>query len=336
MKSASSLWSSLAGLVATPLTPSHYLELFRPLARSQARVEAVTRETADTTTLTLRPRSWPGHVAGQHVRVGLELDGRIATRTYSISSSADRRDGVITITVKAQGRVSNALTAAPVGSHVTLSEPTGDFVLPAARQVLFISGGSGVTPLMSMVRTYAARRAMPDLVHVHFARSPQDVIFGGEIVALAAAHPRYRVHVIVDRRRLSPDLLAGLVPDWATRTTLACGPTSLLDAAAFTNPQVERFTAALTAPADAVGGRVRFGTSRVSALSDGRTPLLRLAEDAGVAAPHGCRMGICHTCDVTLTAGCVRDLRTGVRIDEPGARIQTCVCAAAGDVELAL
>ncbi len=336
MKSASSLWSSLAGLVATPLAPSHYLELFRPLARGQARVEAVKRETADTTTLTLRPGRWAGHVAGQHVRVGIELDGRIATRTYSISSSADRRDGAITITVKAQGRVSNALTAAPVGAHVTLGEPAGDFVLPAARQVLFLSGGSGITPLVSMVRTYAARRAMPDLVHVHFARSPQDVIFGAELVALAAAHPRYHVHVVVDRRRLSPDLLAELVPDWATRTTLACGPSSLLDAAAFTNPQVERFTAALAAPADATGGRVRFGTSRVSALSDGRTPLLRLAEDAGITAPHGCRMGICHTCDVTLTSGCVRDLRTGVRIDEPGARIQTCVCAAAGDVELAL
>lgn len=335
MKSAMKAVARLAGLVATPLTPAHFVELFRA-PRHQARVEAVQRETADTTTLTLRPGRWAGHVAGQHVRVGIELDGRIATRTYSISSSADRRDGSLTITVKSQGRVSNALTAAAVGSTVTLGEPAGDFVLPTASRLLFVSGGSGITPLMSMLRTYAGRRAMPDLVHVHFARSREDVIFGTEVVALAAAHPRYRVHVVVDRRRLTSELLAELVPDRATRTTLACGPASLLEAAAFTNPQVERFTAVLAPPADATGGRVRFRTSRVSAISDGRTPLLRIAEDAGVTAPHGCRMGICHTCDVTLTSGCVRDLRTGERIDEPGARIQTCVCAAAGDVELAL
>jgi ferredoxin len=83
------------------------------------------------------------------------------------------------------------------------------------------------------------------------------------------------------------------------------------------------------------GGRVRFLSSRTEARSDGRTPLLRVAEDAGVNAPHGCRMGICHSCDATLVAGCVRDLRTG-DLAEPGARIQICVCAATGDVELDL
>jgi ferredoxin len=80
---------------------------------------------------------------------------------------------------------------------------------------------------------------------------------------------------------------------------------------------------------------VRFLASRAEARSDGRTPLLRVAEGAGVNAPHGCRMGICHSCDATLVAGCVRDLRTG-DLAEPGARVQICVCAAAGDVELDL
>jgi len=87
---------------------------------------------------------------------------------------------------------------------------------------------------------------------------------------------------------------------------------------------------------DAHGGRVRFLTSRTSAIADGTTPLLDIAERAGVAVPHGCRMGICHTCDATLAGGCVRDLRTGERITASGTRIQVCVCAAAGDVEVAL
>lgn len=348
MRSATLLWARLAdiaGLVATPLSPSHYVGLIRPLSAShtlQARVEGVSKETPEVSTLTLRPgRRWQAHVAGQHIRVGLAIDGRIATRTYSISSSADRDDGCITITVSAQGRVSNALAHAKPGSYLTLGLPEGDFGLPAGGRVLFVSGGSGITPLMSMLRTFAARQAMPDLMHVHYARTAEDVIFADELRDIAGAHPGYRLHVVLsshDRRRFCRERLDELVPDWGTRETWACGPASLLDAVTFINAlHIERFMAA-HAPAEpnASGGHVRFRSSRVSAISDGRTPLLRIAEDAGVSAPHGCRMGICHTCDATLTAGCVRDLRTGQRIDEPGSRVQICVCAAAGDVELAL
>ncbi|HTL35615.1 MAG TPA: ferredoxin reductase [Kofleriaceae bacterium] len=349
MKTAS-IWSRLAdvaGLAATPLTPSHYVGLLRPLSAShqlKARVEGVCEEAPGVATLTLRPgRGWRGHLPGQFVRVGVEIDGRIATRTYSISSAPGRTDGCVTITVKAQGRVSNVLVrdTAP-GTYLTLGPAEGDFVLPAnTGPLLFVTGGSGITPIASMLRTYAAHGAMPDIAHVHYARTAEDVIFGDELRQLAAAHPSYRLHVILtsqNARRFDREGLAARVPDWKMRETFACGPQSLLDACAFTHAlHVERFTAALApAPENATGGRVRFRTSRVSAIADGRTPLLRIAEDAGVSAPHGCRMGICHSCDVTLTAGCVRDLRTGERIDEPGSRIQTCVCAAAGDVDLAL
>ena len=357
MKNVStSLWSRLAdvvGLVATPLVPSHYIALVSPLAAThvrQARVEAVHDETADTRTLTLRPgRGWRAHRAGQHVRIGLAIDGRIATRTYSISSSPERRDGCITITVKAQphGRMSRALVRdVEVGSYVTIGLPEGDFVLPDAvpAQLGFVTAGSGITPVMAMLRTLAARGETRDVVHVHYAKHARDVIFGDELRALAAAQPSYRlviVHTQDDRRRFSRERLDELMPDWHERETWACGPQGLLDSIAecFAGRalHVERFGAALApVPANAAGGEVRFATTKTARRSDGRTPLLRIAEQAGVAAPHGCRMGICHTCDTTLLSGCVRDLRTGERIDQPGVRIQVCVCAAAGDVELAL
>src|SRR5664279_2038321 len=124
------VWTRLGevvGLVATPLLPSHYVALFAPLATSrtrQARVEAVHDEVPGVVTITLRPaRGWRTHVAGQHVRVGLAVDGRIATRTYTITSPPDRRDGCITITVKAHadGRVSRALNDL---SLIHISEPT--------------------------------------------------------------------------------------------------------------------------------------------------------------------------------------------------------------------
>ncbi len=359
MVSATSRWSRLvdiAGLIATPLSPSHYVGLVSPLATTHvrhARVVSVHTETADARTITLRPgRHWQRHRPGQHVRVGLAIDGRITTRTYSIASSADRRDGCIAITVKAfpGGRVSRALHAIAPGAHVILGLPQGDFVMPdgPAIRPLLVTAGSGITPIASMLRTVVARDAMPDTVHVHYARTPDDVIFGAELQAIAAAQPRYRlivVHTAEDPRRFSAARLDELVPDWRTRETWACGPHGLLAAItgcfeAAGRPEalhVERFHAALAAaPSNATGGRVRFAVSQTEARSDGRTPLLRIAEDAGIAAPHGCRMGICHTCDTTLLAGCVRDLRTGEHITEPGTQVQICVCAAVDDVALAL
>jgi stearoyl-CoA 9-desaturase NADPH oxidoreductase len=344
----------LASLVATPLVPSHYIALLRPLAATHARVarvEAVHDETADTRTLLLRPgRGWRPHVPGQHVRVSVAIGGRLATRTYSMSS-APRRDGCFTITVKAQGRVSNALVRdVPVGSYLSIGLPEGDFVLPPAlpAQLAFVTGGSGITPVMSMLRHLAERGELRDVVHLHYARHAQHVIFGDELRALAAGHPGYRLVLVLggaDPRLLDDTALDEHIPDWRERQTWLCGPRGMLDAATdcFARAgrtaalHVERFMPALAqVPANATGGNVRFAASGTERRSDGRTPLLRVAEEAGVQAPHGCRMGICHTCDATLLKGCVRDLRTGEQIAEPGTRIQVCVCAAAGDVELAL
>ncbi len=351
------LWSKLAevvGLVATPLVPSHYLGLVAPLAAThtrKARVEAVHDETADTRTLTLRPgRGWHQHRPGQHVRIGLAIDGRIQSRTYSISSAPDRRDGCFTITVKAQGRVSRALVRDVIpGTYMTIDLPAGDFVIsetPGRR--LFITGGSGITPVMSMLRHLAAHGELRGVVHVHYAKNEADVIFGGELRALAVDHPGYRlaiVHSDSDPRLFTTERLDELVPDWQTRETWACGPQGLLGSIVQTFEgagraealHIERFAPVL-APLPAVDGEatVKFTNANTESRAARRTPLLRVAEDAGIAAPHGCRMGICHTCDTTLVSGCVRDLRTGDRIDEPGARIQVCVCAAESDVELAL
>jgi len=365
MAKVASIWSRLgevAGLVATPLLPSHYLALIRPHVR-QARVEAIRDEAPAVKTLVLRPaRGWQGHEAGQHVRVGLAVDGRLVARTYSISSAPERRDGRIEITVKAQGRVSNALHALEPGAFVTLGAAGGEFTLPEvprgplaahdvavgmAWRVLFVTAGSGVTPVASMLRSCAARGEMPDVVHVHYARTPADVIFGEELRSLAVDHPSYRlveIHTATGGGHVSTAGLDALAADWREREAWACGPQALLDtiAAAYAGAgradqlHVERFRAALAVIPNACGGRVAFATSAVATDADGTTPLLHIAEAAGLAPPHGCRMGICHTCDASLVSGCVRDLRTGTTIDEPGARIQICVCAAAGDVELSL
>jgi ferredoxin-NADP reductase len=317
---------------------------FSPVRVPRARVEAVTQETADARTLTLRPgRGWRRHRAGQFVKVGVEVDGRILTRTYSITSPPERSDGRITITVKAMpgGRVSNALVwGLRRGDDVHIGLPQGDFTLPenVPQRILFVTGGSGITPVMSMLRSFAARSAMPDVTHLHYAQTAGAVIFASELARMAREHPRYRLSVVATREGGARFDGTALPSD--ERETWACGPESLLDALAEhvrSGLHVERFRAKLAvAPRDATGGLVRFGRSRRELEAGPATSLLDVAERAGVQAAHGCRMGICHSCDATMVAGCVRDMRSGKHIAEPGARIQICVCAAAGDVEIDL
>jgi ferredoxin-NADP reductase len=202
------------------------------------------------------------------------------------------------------------------GEHLSLGQPEGDFVLPAAGPVrpLFVTAGSGVTPVMSILRTLALEGAVRDVVHVHYAPRAKDVIFVRELRQMAADAPSsYRLSIVHTRE---PGVARAVDPG---------------------RLHVERFVAARAPlPAGAAGGKVRLRVSGVEVDADGATPLLHVAEGAGLSPAHGCRMGLCHTCDATLNSGCVRDLRTGQTIDEPGARIQPCVCAAAGDVDVDL
>ncbi|HZR82000.1 MAG TPA: ferredoxin reductase [Candidatus Binatia bacterium] len=354
----------LADGFAWPLSTSHYLELLNPLwARhaAKARVEAVRDETRDARTLTLRPgRSWRPHRAGQHVRIGVPVDGAREVRTYSISSEPERwqRDGCIEITVKAVagGRVSPRLVRdTEPGSFVDLGAPEGDFVLPdRPAPLLFVTAGSGITPIRAMLRSLAARGALSDVAHLHYAPHRRDVIFAREIGWLAEEHAGYRLHVVHTREpgaaravapHFAPAALTEVCANWREREVYACGPASLLAAVeavwgardALGRLHVERFHAVrATPPADAAGGRVVFARSGIAIEADGSTPLLQVAEKAGLRPAHGCRMGICHSCTATLEAGCVRDVRNNRIVADRGAAVQVCVAAAAGDVEIDL
>lgn len=351
-------WNALRGIatrITTPLLPDDYLRLANPLwsARElRGRVLEVRRETADSATLVIKP-GWGfhfGYSAGQYIGIGLLVDGRWRWRSYSLTSAPVSGSRTIAITVKAmpEGFLSSHLVdgVAP-GTVVRLAAPRGEFVLPdpAPATVLFLTAGSGITPVMSMLRSLARRDGITDVVHLHSAPTAADVLFAEELAALAREHPGYRLLLRTTRAQgrldlSGPDSLDAEVPDWRGRQTWACGPTALLGdaeriwAAAGIADQlhIERFTVARTAAAEG-GGTVTFAASGKSVVTDAATTLLEAGESAGVQMPFGCRMGICQSCVVELVAGQARDLRTGAD-HEPGTRIQTCVCTAAGDCEL--
>src|SRR4051812_8214755 len=178
----------------TPLLPDDYLELVNPLWSTRelrGRIERIKREQGNAVTIVIRPgHRWPGHEPGQYLRVGVVVDGVFHWRAYSLTSSPDRTDGCISITPKLvdSGKVTPYLnTQARSGAVIRLGGVEGDFVLPdpLPGRMLFISAGSGITPIMSMLRCLAERDALNDVVHVHSARTEDDVIFGDELRALA-------------------------------------------------------------------------------------------------------------------------------------------------------
>jgi len=354
-------WNTLrriATQITTPLLPDDYLRLANPLwsARElRGRVLEVRRETADSATLVIKP-GWGFHFdyqPGQYIGIGLQVDGRWRWRSYSLTSIPVSRARTIAITVKAmpEGFLSSHLVdgVAP-GTIVRLAAPRGEFVLPdpPPAAMLFVTAGSGITPIMSMLRTLSRRGGVTDIVHLHSAPTADESLFADELAALAREHPGYRLRLRATRTegRLDlggpggPQALDAEVPDWRERVTWACGPTAMLgdaeriwaDAGIADRLHIERFAIARTAVSGG-GGTVTFAVSGKSIVTDAATTLLEAGESAGVAMPFGCRMGICQSCVVELTEGQVRDLRTG-EDREPGTRIQTCVCTAAGDCQL--
>jgi ferredoxin-NADP reductase len=340
----------------SPLLPDDYLELINPLWSTQelrGRIERIERETDDAATVLIRPGyEWMGHRPGQYLRIGVVVDGVHHWRAYSLTTDPGRPDGFIGITPKLveAGKVSPYLVRqARPGDIVRLGGVEGTFVLPdpPPQRILFISAGSGITPIMSMLRSLDRDGAVEDVVHLHSARSADGVIFGEQLRDLDRRCSGYKPHLQItgEAGRLSVGDLDRLCPDWRQRHAFASGPGEMLDALKAhwqeegdpDRLEMERFQPVIGGGAVAgEGGSIRFLSSGVETECDGGTPILVAGEEAGAELPFGCRMGICHTCIGRLCGGEVRDLRTGEVHGQEGEMVRTCVNAPEGDVAIAL
>ena len=340
--------------ITTPLLPDDYLHLANPLwsARElRGQIVEVRKETADSATLVIKP-GWGfdfGYKPGQYIGIGLHIDGRWHWRSYSLTTPPSWKSKLISITVKAmpEGFLSSHIVGGvPSGTIVRLAAPKGDFALPdpPPAKILFITAGSGITPVIAMLRTMTRRGQLPDVVHIHSAPTADDVMFADELADIAATNPTFVPHIQLTRSqgKFSLASLGELFPDWRERETWACGPLAMLDeiekvwrdAGLADQLHQERFEIART-DTEGTGGTIRFARSDRSVEVDGATSLLQAGEQVGVQMPFGCRMGICQSCVVPLTKGYVRDLRSGQERRE-GDRIQTCISVAAGDCTLDL
>ncbi|WP_051471577.1 ferredoxin reductase [Patulibacter minatonensis] len=355
------LGTRVADALAGPHDVDHYLELLRPdwaVRRIRGEIVAVRHQNDDSVTLTLRPTgTWPGFRAGQHVEITVEVDGVRHRRSYSPSGSAHPRTRDIELTVRRhpEGVVSRHLKEhAEVGMFVGLSAPRGDdFVLPEVRprRIVLISGGSGVTPVLSMLRTLTDEGHAGEITFLHYARSAEDLLYARDLEAIAADHPNVTLLRTFTRDgggelegRFGPEHLRRALPVDEDAAAFVCGPGALVEATRalwedqglITPLRFEHFAPPVLPDLDPDQlGTVTFAGSGVSSEADGST-LLEQAEAAGLSPVNGCRMGICLTCKCTLNAGQVRDTLSGAIGGVPGEEIRICVSAPVGDVSVDL
>ena len=346
------LGSDLLDLLTGPHGVDRYTELVAPtwtLGEARAKVVDVRRTTPRSVTLTLAPNATftSTHTvkAGQYVNLTVDIDGRRHTRCYSPANAEGSANIELTIGRHDGGLVSNYLyERARRGMVVGLAGVGGDFVLPAERprRILFVSGGSGITPVMAMLRTLIAEGHRGEIAFVHYARNAAEACYREE---LAAHNDLLRVRVLHGYTRadagdlvgrFDADHLAAAMP--SPDAVFACGPAALIEAVRkhCENVYTESFVPPVfEAPDNPSGGRITFADSDVDVVDDGRS-LLEQAESAGLTPQNGCRMGICHTCTRRKTAGTVRNLVTGAVSTAPDEDVQICVSVPVGDVDLSL
>ncbi|AZA09814.1 ferredoxin reductase [Corynebacterium pseudopelargi] len=340
--------ASMRGLLkrfTTPLLPDDYSAVLNPLWSTRelrGRIEDVRRH-GDVVLLEITP-GWgvqTNFKPGQYIGIGVEVDGRYVWRSYSLTNAPDSNQGRFSIAVKAveKGKLSQHLigTASP-GTAIRIAAPAGDFYLPnpVPAKIAFITAGTGITPVISMLRGMQERQefGQSDVVLHHSVRSLNDHVFA-EVLEQFAKDIRIHIRQTSIEGRLQAEDLEQLEPDLRQREIFACGPAEMLDywqqwAGDDVAFHSERFS--LQRSSDAEGGTIEFSNGGKATAASGTT-ILEAGEAAGIPMPFGCRMGICHTCVRQLEQGEVIDLLSG-ETHESGQRVRTCVSVPKGDIRV--
>ena len=318
------------------------------LQSAKGRVVRIHHETADTMTLTIRPNErFAGFKAGQHVQLGFEINGSRKSRTFTIASCPGElsRQGTLQITIKAvpNGKVTGWIhEQVKTGQIVRLQPASGEFLLPSnPASVLYIAGGSGITPVMSHLRELLEAGFPYPVSLLYYAKQEDDFIFRAELDAIAKHFTQFSLYRICTRASSAGDKLHGHLCSTHLERAIStapdhvfvCGPTNLRNAAQ--ELVAEHYGDSFAFHAESFGLLIKPGTGTSQPVTLARshktiecqpdTPLLDAAEQNGLTPNYGCRMGICYTCKCKKTSGVVRNAITGKLSGTDEEDIQLCV-----------
>ncbi len=318
--------------------------------RVLARVVSIQDETTDIKRFVLKPnKHWQGFKAGQFVSVKVMINGSFHERCYSLVNSPT--DQVLELGIKRQpnGKVSNWMhDNLNVGDVIELGDVGGDFVLPQTvpSKLLLIAGGSGVTPIYSILAEALKRQADLDVAVVYYVNTDKDLAFANDMVELAVKHPSLKLHYVLASSgaagRFSEAQLADVCGDFAQRSTYLCGPQGLMGAVSkvWADKGIsdkltqEVFGLPAIDPNKPISEMPITLRRSQQLLLNTKPTLLESAEAAGARPVYGCRIGMCKTCSCTKVSGVVRDVITGAIDDQPNTQIRICVTEALSPVTL--
>jgi len=341
--------------------------------RLQLKVTKIITETASAKTLRLVSTGapLPPFQAGQYINLAVEIDGVRTSRAYSISSPPTQT-AYYDITVRRieEGFVSDyLLDRAKVGDSFESSGPSGNFYynpLFHGNNLVFIAGGSGVTPFMSMLREVIDAGIERQIHLIYGSRSVDDAIFHAELTEYASSYPNFTYSLVISEPAtgyqgltglIDAQLLKSLIPDLSAPTFYMCGPTALYE---FTSSELQKLgiprrrirrevvgaPANITAtpgwPAGVDAGinfRVNIGGGLVAPrtiLARASEPLIVALERNGITVNNSCRSGECSLCRVKLLSGQVFQ-PPGVPIRQSDRRfgyIHSCMAYPVSDLEV--
>jgi uncharacterized protein YcbX/ferredoxin-NADP reductase len=266
----------------------------------------------------------PDYKAGQHLPIELNLDGQVIKRLYTLSSSPSR-PGRLAISVKRidGGSVSNWLFEHfQVGDTLIADKPNGSFHMANAdhEPLLLLSAGSGVTPMMSMLRDLSDRDAVNNVVFFHQCSTVDDIPFAEELKSLEAKHENFTVMLSLTQSNDDWQGLKGRfslshlkqIPDLTARQVFVCGSDGFMQKAknlmlkkglAEDHYHQEAFGVAMATENSVKAVQISIDGNVFE--GDNQKTLLEQAEDAGLSITHTCRAGFCGACKVTVESGLV-------------------------------
>ena len=308
----------------------------------------VTPEAPDVTSFCFKTAddSWFRYLPGQFITLELPVGSPQLLRTYTLSSSPSRPLS-ISVTVKAQPESVGSrwmLDNLTVGDRLHAYGPGGlfSFMTYPAEKYLFVSAGSGVTPMMSMTRWLFDNGEHTDIALINCARRPSDLVFANELRRMAQRVPDIKLSFVVEeddpyavwagyRGRLNQLMLELMAPDYMEREIFCCGPEpfmktvrDVLNAAGFDMQHYheESFHAPIrsadeipqhddTVPKRQAAASVHFALSAVEAGCHETDTILAIAKAHGLNIPSACRFGVCGTCKIRKLEGDVHMVHSG-------------------------
>ena len=296
----------------------------------------------------------PPYLPGQHLPLQLEINGEFITRYYTLSSSPSR-PGRYAISVKRidDGRISNWLHQHfQVGDVLAADKPGGDFHLGIhTDKLLLLSAGSGITPMLSMLRYLSDNDNIRDVVFYHQCSTETDIPSLQELHQLEKMHPSLDLRIVLSQPRrdwqgesgrLSLSHLA-MISDLDQRQVFVCGPNAFMDTAKKLLLKMGVSPARYHQEAFGPLGGSSTPKQAVKLNIDGhifrgnnQQTLLEQAETAGVEINYSCRAGFCGACKVTLTSGQVEqpDVPALLPQERQQGKILACCCIPKTDLKI--